>query len=589
MDERHTWLHTSLGRRRLLGATAAAGVGATSLWLVGCGGDDDDDDDDSGDAESTATSTATSAATSESTAEATEEGTAAESSPQAGQPKTGGKLNMVWRAEDSHLDPHTSSEHFSAELWRLSSNGLLKQEELTHLPQPDLAESWEQPDELTVVLTVTPGVTWQDKPPVSGRAFVAEDAVYSLERAATPEPDYRRSSSFSSVSAWEAPDETTVRVVLSEAYVPILSAISNKWSVMVAPEVVEQFGDLRSGESIIGTGPFLCDEANSSIGAKLSRNPNYYLPGLPYLDEIEYVTIVDEAARESAFRAGQYDIDMASEADLSLWEGDEDLLIQSYEGSAFGMELIAGKVNEDPFTDIRVRQALDLAIDRDDMARAAWPGSSYKKAALWGNTTWGLPTEEVEARPGYRSPKDEDIAEAISLMEAAGHGGGLNLRLNTTNAYAQYHITRAEALAPQLAKIGVNIEINVLEFGALKEAEVKKDFQYNLATYAYFDDPDFPLYNSLHTNGVRNYWNWSDPEYDALVEQQRGITDIEERREVIYEAQRYVLDQVPVSSDTWIIPTFVLVRNYVKGFKIGDYPWGGTGWFLAETWVDREA
>jgi peptide/nickel transport system substrate-binding protein len=573
-------LSSRASRRKILKGTGAGLAAGSALWLVGCGGDDDDDDDDV--EETAAPSTATAAATSEATSEAEEESTEAA----ADQPRTGGKLNMVWIVEDSHLDPHTSSEHFSPELWRAAANGLLKQEALTNLPQPDLAESWEQPDDLTVIFTLTGGVKFHNKPPMDGREFSAEDAVFSLERMSTPEPDYRRATSFSSVESFTADDAQTVTVTLKEAYVPILSAISNKWSIMVAPELIEQFGDLKSGDSIIGTGPFLCEAANSSVGARLVRNPDYFIGGLPYLDEVEYVTIVDLASRDSGFRAGQFDVHTVVEPDLESWEEDDTLHVESFEGTVFHLSIISGKVDEAPFTDQRVRKAIDLAIDRDDLARAAWPGSSYRKSGVFPNLTWGIQPEEIERLPGFRAPKDEDIAEAISLMEAAGHGGGLEITVNTTNAYAEYHVTRAEALKPQLEKIGITLNLNLLEFGALKEAEVKKDFQYNLATYAYYDDPDFPLFNSLHSAGVRNYWNWSDPEYDAIVERQRQIIDVEERKEVVLEAQRYLLEQVPVSFDEWFIPTFIAIRNKVHGFQVG----GATnGWFLAEVWVDEEA
>lgn len=367
-DRLNYWQRRRFSRRSVLyGATVAAG-GAAAFAAVGCG----DDDDDGGSKGGGDTSAPAAAGTVRPTPTPLPQSTT--------NAKSGGTLNLVWAVADAQLDPHSTTEHLSPDLYRAASHGLLKQKAVTEEPEADLAEKWEKPDPLTIVFHLNPAAKWQNKAPVNGRAVTAEDVVYSLKRISTPGPAAPRASSFALIDSFTATDPKTVTIKLKQPFVPILVPLSDKWTVIVAKEVVDQFGDLKRGESIIGCGPFICESAESSKGATLVRNPDYW-GTKAYLDKVVYTTVLDAEARQAAYKSGQIDI-------LSALP---DLLIDSFKSNDTGlvefdqtgvvMSLIGGPNDKAPLNDERVRKAINLVIDRTQIGRPHSPARSSRTPA----------------------------------------------------------------------------------------------------------------------------------------------------------------------------------------------------------------
>lgn len=566
--QKNYWLRRPVSRRRLLQGSGALGAAFAGAALVGCGNDDDDSGNGNGNGNGQSPAPTSGPDTS-------------------GEPRSGGTLNLPWNTPDAHLDPHSSTEHFSAELYRASSHGLLKQEAITQFPQPDFATEWEQGEEgMRFVFHLNPEARWHDVAPVSGRAVTADDVVFSLERIATPGPDAPRASTFEAIESYEAVDEHTVAINLSEPFVPILTPLSDKWTVIVAPEVVEQYGDLKRAESIVGFGPFIVESAEASSGASLRRNENYW--GTPaYLDAIEYTTIRDEDARQAAFQSGQIDVSsVVPELFLDRFRAD-DVEVYEYPNTTVNLELIGGPNDKAPLDDERVRRAIHLAIDRGDLGQAAFPGATQENAGIFANPVWGLPADELATMPGFgQQASDEELAEARQLISDAGHEG-TELVINTTTAYEAHHINRAEALVPMLQRIGLDVRLNVLEYAAMKDQEVTREFQFTAATYSANGDPHTPLNNQFHSEGTRNYWNWNDPDYDAMVDRQKAEFDEDARLEQIHEMQRYLLNGTPVAAASWFMSTYVVARKRVKNWQGLNTAGSSTsGWFLPTIWLD---
>lgn len=573
------WLRRRVSRRSFLYGSGAAAAG---FALVGCGNDDDDNGNGGGNGDPTQPSNGGDATPTTGT------GNGGNGSGGNGEPRSGGTLNLIWNTPDAHWDPHSSTEHFSPEVYRAVSHGLLKQESITSFPQPDFATEWETADEgLRYIFHLNPDARWHDVAPVSGRAVTADDVVFSLERISTPGPDAPRASSFETIESYEAIDEHTIAVNLEEPFVPILASLSDKWTVIVAPEVVDQFGDLKQGESIVGFGPFITDNAETSSGATLRRYEDYW--GDPaYLDEIIYTTIRDEDARQAAFQSGQADVSsVIPELFLDRFTGD-DVEVYEYPDTSMATSLIGGPNDKPPLNDERVRRAISLAINRVDLGQAAFPGATQQNAGLFANPVWGLSAEEVAEIPGFNpnGTTEEELTEARQLISDSGHDGA-EIVLNTTAAYEAHHINRAEALVPMLGQIGLNVRLNVLEYAAFKDQEVTRELQMTAATYAAYGDPHTPLNNTFHSTGTRNYWNWSDPDYDAMVEDQKAELDEDARLEKIHEMQRYLLNGTPVSSALWFQPIYLLARKRVRNWQ-GTLSAGApcSGWYLPTVWLD---
>lgn len=500
--------------------------------------------------------------------------------------KRGGTLNLLWDVADAHLDPHSSTQHMSAELWRAVSHGLLKQETVSMLPKPDLATKWEQVDKLTYIFHLDPAAKWQGRDPVTANPVTAEDVVYSLKRIATPGPAAPRASSFSAIESFTATDPRTVTIKLKEPFVPILSALSDKWTVIVPRQAVEKFGDLKRAEALIGCGPFICQTADPAKGATLVRNPDYWKPNLPYLDRVVYTTVLDDEARAAAFRSGQADVSFVL-PDLTLNTfRSNDVELLGFPQNWFVVSVLGGPNDKRPLNDERVRRAINLAVDREALGQVAWPGADTRTAGVFENEFWGVPVDEVAKTPGFGKKTDAEIREAKALIDAAG-ATGAELVINTTRQYPAVYIDRAEAVVPMLAKIGLNAKLNVLEFAALKDFEVKKDFQFTVGSFAAYGDPDAPLFNSFSTTGTRNYWNWSDPAYDALVKRQREEENPDRRKQLVIEAQKLLMKGTPVAHSAWYHKSYVGVRKKVKNFQgINGVGSSTQGWFLAEMWLD---
>jgi peptide/nickel transport system substrate-binding protein len=562
------WERRSLNRRKFLYGTGVATAGL--MTAVACGGGDDDNAGDTSAPAGAGTARATATPIATTTANA----------------KMGGTLNLIWNTPDAQMDPHATTEHFSPELYRAASHGLMKQASVTEKPELDLATKMEKPDPLTLVFTIDPRAKWQNVAPVNGRAVTAEDVVYSLKRISTPGPAAPRASSFAAIESYTATDKNTVTIKLKQPFVPILVPLSDKWTVIVAREVVEKYGDLKRGESIVGCGPFICQNADSSTGATLVRNPEYW-GDKPYLDKVVYTTIKDAEARIAAFKSGQADVsDLVPDLLVEQFKS-ADVQLYEFDQVGVAISLIGGPNDRAPLNDERVRRAINLVVDRNIIGQAAFPGAKMKNAGLFSNPTWGVPEADVAKLPGF-GPKttDAEIKEAKDLIAAAGVNG-VEIVCNTTKAYNAHHIDRAEALVPMLDRIGIKLKLNVMEFGAMKDAETKKTFQFTAATYAAYGDPHTPLNNSFTSTGTRNYWAYQDKTYDDMVAKQSQEEDPQKRLQLVIEAQKYLLKGTPAASDIWYYKTPIAVRKKVKNFQ-GTLSAGASasGWFLPKIWID---
>jgi peptide/nickel transport system substrate-binding protein len=152
--------------------------------------------------------------------------------------------------------------------------------------EPHLAERWEQPDDTTYVFYLRKGVKWHNKPPVNGRELVAEDVKFTFDRFLT-EPGNADRYMLESVDRVEVVDRYTVKFLLKEPFVWLLDVLANPRSVwIIAPEVVQKFGDLKKAEAAIGTGPFLLERYEPHVKTVFKRNPDYFLKDQPYVDGV---------------------------------------------------------------------------------------------------------------------------------------------------------------------------------------------------------------------------------------------------------------------------------------------------------------
>src|SRR5882724_9448071 len=200
-------------------------------------------------------------------------------------PKRGGTIALrLW--DPPHFDPYLQVSYKTHIVYSFTHSRLVKHKvgpavvPGTFAIEGDLAESWSQPDETTYVFKLRRGVRWQPKPPVNGRELTAEDVVYSVERFRTIKGN-ANASMLKPLDRVEAIDRHTVRFALKEPYAWFLDMLANPMAVcIVARECVEKFGDLRSPEATVGTGPWMFESYRPNVGMTLVRNPSYFVAGL---------------------------------------------------------------------------------------------------------------------------------------------------------------------------------------------------------------------------------------------------------------------------------------------------------------------
>ena len=572
MSERNYWERmrsNRLSRRSLLHASARAGVGAAGLALVGCGDDDDDDAQTAAQAEP-AEQADRQAQTTQQQEDPQETAAVAQAAAE-GQPKYGGNVRIVM-SDGGIFDPAIAIHggtyagvHQIYDWLNYLDEGFVLAGGMADLP--------EVVDELNFIYTIKPNVFWHDKPPLDGRQFTAEDAVFGLERFGFDNPEFVFKDRFSLIDRFEASDEFTMRVQAAEAFSPILKAIAEDNMLMVSRDAVDAFGDEAIStdfDAQIGTGAMMGVSRETEVELKLERNPNYYKEGQPYFDGYTGIGLADDAIRIAAFVNGQTDFlnyqwfGRPVDLDSARAELGEDAVTGVPNPVTYGMATHI-HCEVEPYTDPRVRMAVHLATDREQLIALSLGELVIGGPIAVAIAPYGRTEDELRQLPGYRSGdlRQEDLAESRQILDAAGVDldgfPPLDIWAPDASDYAQ-------VLQQNLSEVGINIGINELTTADALAARQNREFSMIMLGQQGASDPDL-LYNDLHTTGGQNYGNFSNPEFDALVEKGRSVFDEQERKAIYDKAQDRLLDEWnPRLYWSWST-VIVAFRSYLKGFR----------------------
>src|SRR5215831_11495098 len=232
---------------------------------------------------------------------------------EAGPPRRGGILR-VRGFDPPHFDPHLTINNYTHSTLSLVYSRLVRHQAGPEVQpgtfplEPDLAERWEELNDTTYVFHLRQGVQWHNKPPVNGRELVAEDIKFTYDRFLTEKGNANRYM-LEPVDRVEVVDRYTVKFLLKEPFVWLVNTLAYPWSMwIVAPEVVQHFGDLKKVETAIGTGPFILERYEPNVKTVFIRNPEYFRPGQPYVDGVEWLVIPDESTGLAMYRTGQIDL-----------------------------------------------------------------------------------------------------------------------------------------------------------------------------------------------------------------------------------------------------------------------------------------
>ena len=448
-------------------------------------------------------------------------------------PKRGGILRVRGR-DPVHFDPHLTRDarthsalsFLCSRLLRYKVGGDVRPG--TFIVEPDLAERWEEPDDTTYVFHLRQGVKWHNKPPVNGREFVAEDVKFTLDRFRSEKGNPSRYF-LDSVDRVEVVDRYTVKLVLHEPFVWLLDILASATSMwIIAPEVVQQYGDLKKVETAIGTGPFILEHYEPNVKTVFRRNPDYFRPGLPYVDGVEWLVVEDESTGLAMYRTGQLDAGPGLQWDVR--QADLDTLKQSHPTLRF-QDMLANnattiwmRTDKSPFTDVRVRRAMSHAIDRQGVIEAVWMRGELSPAVPRGLAEWSLPIDQLgEGAKYYRY----DPQEARRLLAEAGYAKGFKTALNATGGYGRDLLDAAQLVQRYLKEVGIEVELKIQEYGAYQATTGQGKFEgLAMGPYALGWEADSSLYGQYMPDQLRNRGHVNDPKLAAMLKEQRRLKDL---------------------------------------------------------------
>ena len=453
-----------------------------------------------------------------------------------GAPKRGGILTRALNNDPPSFDIMASTTGRVIAVVGPCCNGLVRYDAMD--PDkivPDLAESHEvSADGKAYTFHLRKGVKFHD-----GKPFTAEDVKYTFDVMRAPPKGIIsvRANLFDAVEDILVLDAHTVRFLLKRKSPSLIANLAGGWMVVLPKHILEK-GPMK--DVIIGTGPFKLKEYKRGVSIELVRNPDYHIPNRPYLDGIKYFTIPDENTAYGYFRTGQ--LDEWAPSGRAMAARQQELAGKAYSltGVSTSSNCLHFNAQEKPFDDIRVRQALCLAIDRQEALNTVFGGDGVASGGLAMPGKWALPKSELVKIPGYGPYTASNIAQAKALLAAAGYPNGFKetLLVQRIPTYEGHAIFLKDALL----KIGVELNLEFQESAAYNTTIRTRKWKLDAGGAPFHvNDPDAMFTDSVTCDGSLNYSKICDAKIDDLFSRQSQELDEKKRIALVHELEARAL------------------------------------------------
>ena len=417
-------------------------------------------------------------------------------------------------------------------------------------PVPKLALSWTNSDDYkTWTFKLRPGVTFHD-----GTPFNAQAVAWKYARHKDPKNKCGCAFLIQSIDSVEATDDLTVVFHMKEpsAELPNLLSFPGANNVIYSPTAVAKLGDDYNRHPV-GTGPFILKSWAIGDRMVLERNPNYWNKGHPYLDRVELRPLPDQQARFASLLSGASDLIWDDEYDsdnILQAKKDPSLSVHTYTGS--GAQPYAFNTKVAPLDDVRVRQALVMAIDRPKMSEVLTGGLSKPASNPYGDGSW-VKCDDDGALPF-------DPKKATQLIKDYGKPAQFKLTVTATPRGR----TIGQVLQQFWKKVGADAEIEQVEQTAVAARGFKR--QYDITPWRIPDspDPEPGIYALFHSGSAFALSQYSDPKLDALLEHARSTADRAARTKD-YCAISRIINQQAIFFFTFQNTYYALAKAKLKG------------------------
>jgi peptide/nickel transport system substrate-binding protein len=450
---------------------------------------------------------------------------------------------------------------------------------------PDLAESWSwNADNTKLTFKLRQGVKWHD-----GKPFTAKDVACTFDlvqgKGAKKLRKNPRSSWYGNLDSVSADGDFQATMHFKRPQPAILMMLASGYSPMYPCHVDPK--DMRTNP--IGTGPFKFVELKQNESIKFVKNENYWKPGLPYLDAIDYTIIRSRATRVLGFIAGEFDMTFDVDITVPLLKdikAKNPSAICDLVPTAVSRNLI---VNQDapPFDNADLRLALVLAIDRQAFIDILQEGKADIGGALLppphGN--WGLPAEQLKDVPGFG-----DVAKnrerAREIMKKLGYGPDKRMKLKVSTRSIEIYRDAAVLLIDHLKEIYIDGELDTVETANWHAKVARKDYAVGLnLTGSGVDDPDAHFYENYACGSQRNYTGYCNQDIMKMMELQSMETDVAKRRELVWEIDKK-LQEDGARPILYHAHSAQCYQKHVKGFEMmvnSVY----NGFRMEDVWLDK--
>jgi peptide/nickel transport system substrate-binding protein len=445
-------------------------------------------------------------------------------------PKPGGTIISAQNNEATGLDPQLVPAFSRSRRSPLTYSQLVRFDE-TMTIQPELAESWTlSDDKLTWTFKLHQGVKFHD-----GQELTSADVKFTFDRLL--EKSAGGKADFTAVDKVEPAGKYQVKFVTKEPFAALLAALADVRGYIISEAgVTRGGGDLN--KTAMGTGPFMLVDWKVEQQMQFKKNPHYWKKGLPYVDEVIIRTIPDEANIVAGLRTGQ--IHHAFIEDNKNWNLLKDEKgLTGYRSSRLGYDFLNINASRGPLKDVRVRQAISWAVDRQQVMRVAAAGFGRLTAPTTASMKqWQLP-EETWMK--YYRP---DLDKARKLLAEAGFAGGFTVKLGVIPTFPTM-VNGAPVIAANLKRVGITAEIENVEYAVWVKRWLAHDYELTMNATPGYGDPDTAFYRPLHSTKGQNWPNWSAPDLDAILDEGRRTFDPKKRKEIYDRAQTMILETVP--------------------------------------------
>jgi peptide/nickel transport system substrate-binding protein len=451
---------------------------------------------------------------------------------------------------------------------------------------PDLATSWSWSEEGTeLTFPLRQGVKWHD-----GKPFTSKDVKCTWDLLMGIGEDKLRvnprKSWYGNVEEVKTNGDYEVTFKLKQPQPALLALLASGWSPVYPCHVPAR--DMR--QRPIGTGPFKFVEFKPNESIKLTRNPDYWKRGRPYLDGIEYTIMREVAPADLAFFAGKFDVgspfsvtpprlnDFKSQAPQAICEMTAVNVPRTM--------LINPHVA--PFDNPELRRAMNLSLDRKAFNDIVNEGKGHIGGTMMPppEGVWGMPPEVLRTLSGYDPDVEKNRAEAKKIMEKLGYGPDNHLVTKISTRNIPSWRTPAVLISSQLKEIYIDAELDVVDTTQWYPKVMRKDFTIGAVPIETgVDDPDQMFYENFQCGAARNYAGYCNAEFDKLINEQSMQPDPEKRKKIVWQLERLLADAAirPVI----FYPVGATCRQpYVKGLTImvnSIY----NGWRFEDVWLDK--